>query len=833
MIDLTKNTLSSADFKISISQRAILALSLILIGLAIILLNIESDLQLPNVILVILVGFFIHSFLPLRFRVPFFLILNFITLVILVKLAAAIAIVIIGLFIVAISTYTKLKLNYRIVIIAIIMVLLAIMRIGWLSFQESSTISRIVGVLFMFRILVYLYDLKHEKESVPYLTRVSYFFLIPNLFFPIFPVVDYTTFKRSYFSKPEFTIYKKGILWMARGVFHLLLYRFIYFYLLPSPTDIKDLSELLYYMVTAYLLTLRLSGLFHFSAGVLCLFGYDLPKTFDKHFLASGFSDLWRRINVYWRDFLMKVFYYPLYFKFKKLGVATAMIITLVIVFVINMLLHSYQWFWIRGDFVVSETDLIFWGIFGLFVTLDALLQINRKPKRNNKNFSAANALLLSTRVVLMFLMMSLMWSLWISPNINEWLEMVSVVHNTAIIEWISLIIAVLSTICMGTLFQYYINKFPTNKINNWSNSLMVVNVGMLSLVLFAIPNFNNIINKAVSIDTTSFLTSQLNQFDEEQLFAGYYDNLLSTSNINSKVWELEIEKPKDWQTLNTKGMIITHKKEHYTELKPNQSINHKGAVIKTNSHGLRDNEYSKIKEDSIYRIALLGTSIDMGVGVENQETYENLIETSVNNSNKIPEIDSLEILNFSISSMSLPGYVGALKNKVINFKPDMLWVLEHQMSTKKVLSKILEKQETKDLWQIDNFIDSLILSIPSESLNSKAEIKMILDRHQFEVIEFYYKEIADLCKINNIIPVMIYVQALNKDENSDQREEIFKIVKRLGFQTLDLSTVFEVTPNRKSLQLGKWDTQHPNKIGHEIIANSILNKLNTINFKK
>ena len=44
---------------------------------------------------------------------------------------------------------------------------------------------------------------------------------------------------------------------------------------------------------------------------MLHLFGFNLPETHHLYFLASSFTDFWRRINIYWKDFMMKVFYYP------------------------------------------------------------------------------------------------------------------------------------------------------------------------------------------------------------------------------------------------------------------------------------------------------------------------------------------------------------------------------------------------------------------------------------------------------------------------------------------------------------------------------------------
>lgn len=70
-------------------------------------------------------------------------------------------------------------------------------------------------------------------------------------------------------------------------------------------------AQLLQYLISNFLLYLRVSGLFHLVVGMLHLFGFDLPETHKRYLLAASFTDFWRRINIYWKDFMQKVFYFP------------------------------------------------------------------------------------------------------------------------------------------------------------------------------------------------------------------------------------------------------------------------------------------------------------------------------------------------------------------------------------------------------------------------------------------------------------------------------------------------------------------------------------------
>lgn len=184
----------------------------------------------------------------------------------------------------------------------------------------------------------------------------------------------------TYDNKP-YLIYQKGIHWILRGISHLLLYRLVYHCLLPAQENVQDLESVLLFMVSTYLLYLQISGLFHLIIGVLCLFGFNLPQTDHLYFLANGFNDYWRRINIYWKDFMMKLFYYPIYFRLQKWGKTSAIIISIPLVFICTWMLHSYQWFWLHGTFPVTAVDGVFWGMLGALVAVNCLVRNQAQKK--------------------------------------------------------------------------------------------------------------------------------------------------------------------------------------------------------------------------------------------------------------------------------------------------------------------------------------------------------------------------------------------------------------------------------------------------------------------
>src|SRR3546814_6330794 len=104
--------------------------------------------------------------------------------------------------------------------------------------------------------------------------------MLPNVCFPMFPVVDYKGFRRSYYDVDEHRIYQTGVDWMVRGILHLILYRIVYYYWTIGPAEVIDPDTLTQYLVTNFLLYLRirseehtseLQSLMRISYAVFCL----------------------------------------------------------------------------------------------------------------------------------------------------------------------------------------------------------------------------------------------------------------------------------------------------------------------------------------------------------------------------------------------------------------------------------------------------------------------------------------------------------------------------------------------------------------------------------
>ena len=368
-------------------------------------------------------AFFVHYWLPFRFKEIFWVAVSIAGSFFLLDIKVAALVLGAGLAIYLILRI-PIDLRWR---LAIILAGFAALIYGCLTnrFGIPSSFYPIFGGIFMFRIIIYAYDLAHAKEPPSLLSFLSYFLILPNFYFTLFPVIDFQTMRATYYRRNIHDIAQQGIHWMVRGGVQLMLYRLVLYFDDPYlPDRVTTLPKLITTMVLTFLLYLDVSGKFHIIVGMLHLFGYDLPETNRRYVLANSFLDFWRRINIYWKDFMVKVVYFPVYFKFRKRGDLRAQIFGSAAVFIVSWAAHSYQSLWIEGHFSLSWTDTIFWGVLGLLVIANVVYESQHKARRTAPSWWDRGFLALRTAGT--FATIVILWSLWSSPTISSWLYLMT-----------------------------------------------------------------------------------------------------------------------------------------------------------------------------------------------------------------------------------------------------------------------------------------------------------------------------------------------------------------------------------------------------------------------
>ncbi len=92
--------------------------------------------------------------------------------------------------------------------------------------------------------------------------------------------------------------------------------------------------------------------------------------------------------------------------------------------FVVTWLLHSYQWFWLRGELLFTWPDTLFWGILGALVIVNVVIEARRKQKPVVKGWQGYA--LRALQIAGTFSLITTLWSLWNASSVGEWLDVMT-----------------------------------------------------------------------------------------------------------------------------------------------------------------------------------------------------------------------------------------------------------------------------------------------------------------------------------------------------------------------------------------------------------------------
>jgi D-alanyl-lipoteichoic acid acyltransferase DltB (MBOAT superfamily) len=770
-------------------------------------------------------GFAIHAFLPLAYRLPFFVLLSLAGIAVVMGVANAAWLVGLGLLLIGIC-HLPVSFARRVALTVAVGTLLIVQRATLLPAPWSQAIWPILGSMFMFRLIVYLYDLRHEKAPASPAHTLAYFFMLPNACFPLFPVVDYQTFRRNYYDDDAYRIYQVGVDWMVRGVVHLILYRVVYYHFTLAPFEVTGPSQLTQYLVANFLLYLRVSGLFHLIVGMLHLFGFRLPETHNRYLLASSFTDFWRRINIYWKDFMQKLFFYPAVFKLRKFGTTPALVLATLYVFLMTWFLHAYQWCWLRGSTLLVWQDVLFWTILGLLVVANSLYEIKHGRRRSLgtpvRNWRSVLVTALKTCAT--FWAIAVLWSFWTADSLSDWLSLWQALRGEYGFDVLLIPLLVLALAVLGSTPRDTVRNLPGSQQGegSWLRARAVTLVCLTGLIVISIEGVSRKLGAEVATFVHSLRSGQLSRLDTAKLERGYYENLLSVDRFNSQLWEVYMKKPANWldvENANLKRFVDGFAR---SELIPSFVSNTKYGVISINRFGMRDREYDPLPAPGTYRAVVLGASSVMGWGVSDGRTFEALVEQRLNAEKGGLGFERYELLNLGVPGYEPPQQLLAL-DKAMSFAPQAVFYVaagrEIGRAARSLVTAIREGIEIP----YEPLRDILRTAGVDPRMDEATAIRLLAP-HREEILSYVYGEIAQRCRERGIVPVWIFVPQARAGAWVEETPATVEIAEAAGFVVINLEDVYRQR-ELSSIRLAEWD-DHPNARGHELIAQRLYEEL-------
>ena len=285
---------------------------------------------------------------------------------------------------------------------------------------------------------------------------------------------------------------------------------------------------------------------------------------------------------------------------------------------------------------------------------------------------------------------------------------------------------------------------------------------------------------------------------------------------VNSDMKNYDIEMWRYANELKIQEPVLGH--NHVT----NKSSVLQGVEIKLNSEGMRSNEL----DDDDKKILFLGSSISLGWGVEQKDSYPGIIQTKLFS-------DSLDykVLNGSIGNYNTFRYVTNFLSNQTDIEPELI-----------VINYFINDAETLPInrsnWLIKNSQLFATLTITYKKLFSKSgfDLKQYYndlyknDNQSFLEMKESLNKLSEYSKRTNsqvLLTVIPDIHFLEDYPFQKIHEKMKTLSTELGFEFHDLLPSLKNIPFEE-LQIIQGDS-HPNELGHYKISQSLYPKIKEI----
>jgi hypothetical protein len=331
-----------------------------------------------------------------------------------------------------------------------------------------------------------------------------------------------------------------------------------------------------------------------------------------------------------------------------------------------------------------------------------------------------------------------------------------------------------------------------------------------------------------------SVRSPELNRVEREGHAAGYYEGLIggrdgSGSSLSdpSQRW---IGNPSDYVRFKDAGVIHYRDGEFLQfELLPSVERTLFGQPFVINTFGMHDAPVTVEKHAGTFRIAVLGSSIEMGWGVKHQDTYINQLEEWLNTHSVrlgIVPPRRFEVLNFGVAAYSPMQRLETLRDKVMAFRPDLVIysattldirlmeihlcdMLRNNVDLKYDFLKQAAAKATVD--PNDLLVDS------KGKIINRDRLKRKLSPLYWALYDKTMEAIAAECRAAGLPLAMVIIPRVGTADLPEARAEpvarLKAIASHQGLTVFDLSDTFD-SFDPGLLEIAAWD-DHPNAIGH------------------
>jgi len=266
----------------------------------------------------------------------------------------------------------------------------------------------------------------------------------------------------------------------------------------------------------------------------------------------------------------------------------------------------------------------------------------------------------------------------------------------------------------------------------------------------------------------------------------------------------------------------------------PNWEGEVSGKRVKTNSFGMRDDDFPLQKPEGTIRILLLGDSVTFGLGVDQDSCYGQRLEALMNGQDR-PYPCS--VLNAGVGSYNTEQEKRWLSEKGLTFEPDIVLVgfVLNDVMYRGIYVFQEQSWFVRLLWRTAtyNLLHRVIMNRRAELEAMREEMPRRLMEDTETANELWQecythiREMNRICEQDNIPLVFILFPWPNQIEDPDHaafpQQRLIRYLEELEIPYIDLLRSFQ----GEGLDAFLKDDTHPSAKGHGIAAQEIFNYLN------
>lgn len=257
---------------------------------------------------------------------------------------------------------------------------------------------------------------------------------------------------------------------------------------------------------------------------------------------------------------------------------------------------------------------------------------------------------------------------------------------------------------------------------------------------------------------------------------------------------------------------------------RPNLTMQRDG--VATNSFGLIGRECSLRKPANTRRVALLGSSLSMGLGIDQSRTFGSLLEDRLNTTRPAGGLQRIEILNFSVAGYQLPQTLDTAMEDAPRFEPDVYMLDLNEVGAFRNWDEHL-------VWLIQlgidpkyDFLRQVVRQSGASSKDDSLTLFSKLAPFRIPVVREMLKEMKSNAERHHATFLVLLLPSVEEGGLPTKRlSEARELLASLDITFIDVLDTFDGIANVESLRIEPADV-HPNARGHAMIFENLYAKL-------